>query len=88
MSLFMDVHNIEGSVAVKDAAAAHMADLETQQKYGVSYLRYWVNEKEGKIFCLVEADNTEDANTEDANTVHREAHGLVADAIYPVSEGS
>ena len=83
MSLFMDVDNIEGGVAVKDVAAAHMADLETQQKYGVSYLRYWVNEEEGKIFCLIEADNAEDANT-----VHREAHGLVADVIYPVSEGS
>jgi len=83
MSLFMDVHTIEGGVAVKDVAAAHMADLETQQKYGVSYLRYWVNEEEGKIFCLVEA-----ANAEDANTVHREAHGLVADEIYSVTEGS
>jgi hypothetical protein len=79
----MDVHAIDGGVAVKDVAAAHMADLETQQKYGVSYLRYWVNEQEVKIFCLVEADNAEDANT-----VHREAHGLVANAIYPVSEGS
>jgi len=56
VSLFMDVHNIEGGGAVKDVAAAHMADLETQQKYGVSYLRYWVNEEEGKIFCPVEAD--------------------------------
>ncbi len=83
MSLFMDVHTIDGGVAVKDVAAAHMADLETQKKYGVSYLRYWVNEEEGKIFCLVEAKSAEDANT-----VHREAHGLVADAIYPVSEGS
>ncbi len=83
MALFMDVHTIDGGVAVKDVAAAHMADLETQQKYGVSYLRYWVNEEAGKIFCLVEADKAEDANT-----VHREAQGLVADAIYPVSEGS
>jgi len=83
MSLFMDVHSIDGGVAVKDVAAAHMADLETQKKYGVSYLRYWVNEEEGKIFCLVEADSADDANT-----VHREAHGLVADAIYPVSEGA
>ena len=83
MSLFMDVHTIDGGVSVKDVAAAHMADLDTQQKYGVSYLRYWVNEDEGKIFCLVEADNADDANT-----VHREAHGLVADAIYPVSEHS
>jgi hypothetical protein len=37
----------------------------------------------GKIFCLVEADNAEDAST-----VHREAHGLVANEIYPVSEYS
>lgn len=81
MALFMDVHNIEGGVAVGDVAEAHKADLETQARYGVGYLRYWVDEKAGKIFCLVEADNADDANT-----VHREAHGLVADEIYPVSE--
>jgi len=83
MSLFMDVHSIEGGVSAMDVAGAHQKDLETQQKYGVSYLRYWVDESAGKIFCLVEADNAEDANT-----VHREAHGLVADEIYPVSEHS
>jgi hypothetical protein len=79
----MDVHNIEGGVTAKDVAEAHKADLETQDKYGVSYLRYWVDETAGKIFCLVDADSAEDANT-----VHREAHGLVADEIYPVSENS
>jgi hypothetical protein len=79
----MDVHNIDGGVSVADVAGAHMADVQTQDKYGVNYLRYWVDEEAGKIFCLVEADTAEDANT-----VHREAHGLVADEIYPVSEGS
>jgi hypothetical protein len=69
MSLFMDVHNIEGGVAAEDVAGAH--------------IRYWVDEQAGKIFCLVEAENAEDAST-----VHREAHGLVADEIYPVSEHS
>ncbi len=83
MSLFMDVHNIEGGVSATDVAGAHKADLETQSKYGVNYLRYWVDEEAGKIFCLVEADNAEDANT-----VHRVAHGLVADEIYPVGEYS
>ena len=83
MSLFMDVHNIEGGVAADDVAEAHRADLEIQGRYGVSYLRYWVDERAGKIFCLVEADTAEDANT-----VHREAHGLVADKIYRVSEHS
>ncbi len=81
MSLFMDVHNIEGGVSATDVAEAHQADLETQGAYGVSYLRYWVDESAGKIFCLVEAEDAEAAVT-----VHREAHGLIADEIYPVSE--
>ena len=81
MSLFMDVHNIEGGVSAADVAAAHQKDLEIQGRYGVTYLRYWVDEQAGKIFCLVEADDAEAANT-----VHREAHGLVADENHPVSE--
>lgn len=81
MPLFMDVHTIEGGVSAADVADAHRKDLETQDGYGVSYLRYWVDEAAGKIFCLVEADDAESANT-----VHREAHGLVADEIFPVSE--
>ena len=83
MALFMDTHNIEGGVSVFDVAAAHEADLAAQGPHGVDYLRYWVDEEAGKIFCLVEAPNAEAANT-----VHREAHCLVADEIYRVSEHS
>ncbi len=82
MPLFMDVHTIAGGVAVADVAGAHVADLEKQSDHDVQYLRYWVNEQDGKIFCLVDAPDAEAANT-----VHREAHGLVADEIYPVQEG-
>jgi hypothetical protein len=82
MTLFMDAHTLDGGVAAADVAAAHEADLATQTKYGVSYLRYWVDEAAGKIFCLVDAPDAEAANT-----VHREAHGLVADEIYPVLQG-
>ena len=83
MPLFMDIHTIEGGVATDDVAKAHIADLQTQGKYDVRYLRYWVNEKEGKVFCLVEAPTVEAASE-----VHREAHGLVAQHVYPVQEGS
>ena len=83
MPLFMDVHNMSGGVSAADVAQAHQADLETQSKYGVEYKRYWVDEKAGKIFCLVEAPDADAANT-----VHREAHGLVANEIYEVSEHS
>jgi hypothetical protein len=79
----MDIHSLDGPVGMSDVAQAHQADLKVQGEYGVDYKRYWVDEQNGKIFCLVEAP---DAQT--AATVHRAAHGLVADAIYPVSEGA
>lgn len=83
MPLFMDTHTLEGGVSADDVADAHSADVATQDKYGVKYHRYWVDEAAGKIFCLVEAPDAEAANT-----VHREAHGLVAEAIFSVSEHS
>ncbi|HUG05208.1 MAG TPA: DUF4242 domain-containing protein [Candidatus Limnocylindria bacterium] len=84
MPLFMDVHEtLPAGATAKDVAAAHEADLKTQGKYGVKYLRYWVDEKAGKVFCLADAPSAEAAAK-----VHKEAHGLVADQIFPVVEGS
>lgn len=83
MPLFMDVHTLGGPVGIPDAEDAHAADLRTQDRYGVSYLRYWVDADAGKIFCLVDAPDAEAAAS-----VHREAHGLVADQIFPVTEGA
>ncbi len=82
MPLFMDIHHIEG-VTADAVAGAHAKDLEVQSAYGVDYKQYWVDEEKGTVFCLVEAPDAEAAHT-----VHREAHGLVADAIYPVVEGT
>jgi len=81
MPMFMDVHTVQGGVTEADVAAAHAADLATQERFGVNYRKYWVDEEAGKIFCLVEAPDAEAANS-----CHREAHGLVADEIFPVSE--
>lgn len=83
MPLFMDTHRLDGGVTFGDVAKAHMADLQTQARYDVSYLRYWVAEKESTIYCLVEAPSADAAVT-----VHREAHGLVPDEIFEVQEGS
>ena len=83
MPLFMDVHHhIEGLTA-EAVAGAHQADLATQEKYGVTYHKYWFDEGSGKVFCLVEAPDKEAAIA-----VHREAHGLVADEITEVKEGA
>ncbi len=83
MALYMDVHNLDGPVSADDVAKAHADDLEKQGAHGVHYLRYWVDEPNGKIFCLVDAPSAEAAAT-----VHREAHGLLADEIYAVVEGT
>ena len=82
MPLYMDVHHIEGGVKAVDVAQAHEADLQVQGKHGVDYQKYWVDEQAGTIYCLVSAPDVEAANT-----VHREAHGLVADEIHEVVEG-
>ena len=83
MTLFMDVHHFSGGVSADDVAKAHKADLQTQGRYGVQYLRYWVSEPGCTVFCLVEAPDAAAAEL-----VHQEAHGLVADEIHPVQEGA
>jgi len=79
--LFLDVHELgRGKVSAKDVAQAHAKDLATEGKYGVDYKAYWVDEKEGKIYCLAEAPSADAASA-----VHREAHGLVAGKVMEVT---
>jgi hypothetical protein len=83
MPLFMDVHtSLPDGTTASDVAGAHAADVKIQDQYNVRYINYWVDDAAGKVFCLVDAPDAEAANT-----VHREAHGLVADEIYPVAQG-
>lgn len=81
--LYMDVHNLEpGKVKFEDVAGAHQKDLATQGKYDVSFIRYWVDEKQGKVYCLAEApDSASISNT------HKEAHGLIPNQVGLVSDG-
>jgi hypothetical protein len=80
--LFLDTHRDIPELTAAAAAAAHARDVEVQAKHGVRYLRYWYDEATGKIFCLAEAPSMEAAIS-----VHREAHGMVADEITEVREG-
>lgn len=78
MPLYMDFHKIPG-MTLEDARKAHAADEGLQEKYGVKYLQYWVNEVSGTIFCLVEGPDKKTCET-----VHRESHGHVACAMVEV----
>jgi hypothetical protein len=83
MPLYMDVHNKVEGLTAEAVAEAHRKDLAIQDQHGVTYHRYWFNEETGQVFCLVEAPTKEAAAR-----VHREAHGLVADELIEVQEGS
>ena len=82
MPLYMDTHDHIDGLTCDAVTQAHQADLNTQDKYGVKYLRYWFDDQAGKVFCLIEAPSKEAAIA-----VHRESHGLVADRIVEVKEG-
>lgn len=59
------------------------AALQVQHTHGVNCLRDRYDEGTGKVLCLVDAPSKEAAAA-----VHREAHGLVADEIIEVKEGT
>ena len=83
MALFMDIHKKVDGATAEAVAGTHARDLEVGEKYGVRYLKYWLDEKSGTIFCLVEAPDKEAARK-----VHHEAHGLVTGTIHEVSENA
>lgn len=78
MPLYMDRHDIPGATA-EDVAEAHVQDVAIQDRYGVSYLTYWFDPQDGSAFCLAEGPDRETVET-----VHREAHGLIANKIIEV----
>lgn len=79
MPIYMDIHELPG-VTPDAVAKAHLADMAVQEKYGVAYHKYWIDQRKGKVFCLCEAPSAEAADA-----VHREAHGLTAQRIMEVS---
>lgn len=80
MPTFLDIHNMPGATAAA-VAAAHQKDLANQEKHGVKFTKYWVDEEQGKVFCLSEAPNKE------ASQAVHAASGHPADEIYAVQAG-
>jgi hypothetical protein len=83
-SLFIDVHNLgPGKVTFADVLAAHQKDLATEGKYGVNFIKFWVDEKKGTVYCLSSAKDAESITR-----THAEAHGLLPSEVFKVSEGT
>lgn len=81
MPLYIDYHQFD-RVTIEDVKEAHIADRSVQDQYGVKYHQFWVNEKAGTVFCLMEGPDMETCAM-----VHRLAHGNVACAMTEVKEG-
>ena len=83
MPLFMDVHTSRRS-PLDDVAKAHLADLQDAGR-----ARRELPALLGRRGPAARSSAWSRRRTADAaDTVHREAHGLVADEIYQVQEGS
>ncbi|MBS1565464.1 MAG: DUF4242 domain-containing protein [Bacteroidetes bacterium] len=82
-NFFFDVHEMgPGKVKAADVVGVHQKDVATQAKYHVNFVNYWVDEKDGMVFCLSQApDSSAVINT------HREAHGLLPTYIGQVKQG-
>jgi hypothetical protein len=80
---YIDVHDLEpGKVSFADVAGAHEKDLATQGKFEVNFIKYWVDEQKGKVYCLSKA-----ADEQSVTNTHKEAHGLLPSMVYKVTDG-
>ena len=83
-NLYLDVHQLTpGKVKFEDVAAAHLKDLAVEKKYDVHFINYWVDEEKGLVYCLSSA-----GDSSSITKTHAEAHGLLPDHIFKVTEGS
>ncbi len=80
MPLYMDQHIIPG-VKARDVAEAHRRDMLIQHDHRCNCVTYWIDEKRGNVFCLIEAPRKE-AVIE----MHHQAHGLVPHRIIEVND--
>ena len=79
MPLYMDLHRGLKGISRQDVEHAHYLDEQVQDKYGVKYQKFWMNEEAGTLFCLIEGPNKEACAK-----VHEEAHGMLACEIIEV----
>ena len=78
MPIYMDIHNVPGVEAL-DVAEAHRKDMLLQHEYDCKCMTYWIDEKKGLAFCLIEAPDQSMVEE-----MHRRSHGLVPSKVIEV----
>jgi class 3 adenylate cyclase len=78
--LYLDRHDLSQADAA-DVAAAHLKDLEIQERYGVDFLTYWFDYDRQHAFCLASGPDRDSVVA-----VHRDGHGLVPSEVIEVDK--
>jgi AraC-like DNA-binding protein len=79
MPIYMDLHRAPG-VTAKEVAEAHYHDVLIEGKFKCKCITYWYDEREGQVFCLINAPD-KDAVVQ----MHSNAHGLIPHEIIEVN---
>jgi AraC-like DNA-binding protein len=79
MPIYMDLHRAPG-VTAKEVAEAHYHDVLIEAKFKCKCITYWYDEREGQVFCLINAPD-KDAVVQ----MHSNAHGLIPHEIIEVN---
>lgn len=82
MPLFIDYHQLEEGLTIEDVRKAHQSDLVNQEKHGVKYLQFWVNQRNSMVFCLIEGPDSESCVN-----CHLKSHGNTPCNIQEVEPG-
>ena len=76
----MDLHILPG-VKARDVAEAHRRDMLIQDSHACKCMTYWIDEKRGNVFCLIEAPDEGSVKE-----MHNNAHGLIPHRIIEVND--
>jgi len=80
---YIDVHEFgAGNVTAAAVAGAHEKDLATEKQFGANFIKYWVDESKGLVYCLSSAHDSDAISK-----THAKAHGLMPSHIYEVTDG-
>lgn len=80
MPIYMDLHIAPG-IKAKEIAEAHVKDLQIQDNYQCNCMTYWVDESNGRAFCLINAPSEEAVKN-----LHEKAHGFIPHHIVQVDK--
>lgn len=80
MPIYMDLHILPG-VKARDVAEAHRRDMLIQNDHRCNCMTYWIDEKRGNVFCLIEAPDQSAVEE-----MHRHAHGLIPNRVIEVND--